>query len=121
MSSPLLGTNGQTFQGLFPADTIQKLIPESTPEANLWNHSDYPTIQDMVEYALGDAAKWEELVAVWRGVSGSDRLFISAIQVYYAGILCNHHGGNIHPLPMEFSNLVDMGTVDNRDLPSAIL
>jgi hypothetical protein len=64
MSSPLLGTNGRTFQGLFPANTIQKLIPESAPETNPQNYSDYPTVQDMVEYALGDSAKREELFAV---------------------------------------------------------
>jgi hypothetical protein len=121
MSSPLLSTTNQTFQGLFPSNTIHHLPPTVTPEANLRNPSEYPSVQDMVEYALGDDSKRDELTAVWKGVIGSDHLFISAVQAYYSGIHCNHYGGSIHPLPNEFEDLINMGTVDNCDPPSAML
>jgi hypothetical protein len=53
MSTNLLAVNGDTYVGLTINDTITR-FDATVLEENLYNHSPYPSIEDLVQHATGE-------------------------------------------------------------------
>jgi hypothetical protein len=86
MSTNLLAVNGDTYVGLTINNTITH-FDATVPEENLYNHSPYPSIEDLVQHTtrepwvrLGDSG------STWRGATGSDQLFMAAVQAYFSQV-----------------------------------
>ena len=120
MSAQLFSVQGNTYVG-FNSDDIITRIPHNTPESNLYNHSAYPSIQDMVDHATGDP--WDHLGntgLIWRGATGSDQLFMAAVQAYHSHLRRSSRD-SLHPTSLEWDTLIDMATLDNCDPPPLVL
>jgi hypothetical protein len=120
MSINLLSAHEQSFVG-FTTDDVITRIPVDTPELNIYNHSAYPSVEDMVEHAMGDPPRLGNSSVTWRGSNGSDQLFMAAVQAYFSKFRRSRSTANLHPMSLEWDTLIDMGCVDNRDPPPAIL
>ena len=121
MSIQLTATNGNTYVGLHGDEVITQ-FDNPTPDNNLWNHTTYPSTQDMVDHATGDP--WIRLGntgPVWRGATGSDQLFMAAVQAYHARIRRSPSREGTHPMSLEWDTLIDMAVLDNRDPPPPVL
>jgi hypothetical protein len=121
MSIRLLSANGESYVGITINDTITRIAAD-IPAENLYNHSAYPSVEDMVEHATGEP--WTRLGdsgSTWRGSTGSDQLFMAAIQAYFSSIRRSHSRDNLHPMSLEWETLIHMGTLDNQNPPPALL
>jgi hypothetical protein len=121
MSTNLLAVNGDTYVGLTINDTIT-CLDATVPEENRYNHSPYPSIEDLVQHAtrelwvrLGDSGP------TWRGATGSDQLFMAAVQAYFSQVCRSWACETLHPMSLEWETLIEMATLDNRDLPLPLL
>jgi hypothetical protein len=112
---------GETYVGLTINDTITRL-DSTVPDDNLYNHSPYPSIEDLVQHATGEP--WVQLGdsgSTWRGATGRDQLFMAAVQAYFSQVRCSQARETLHPMSLEWETLIEMATLDNRDPPPPLL
>ena len=121
MSIQLTAANGNTYVGQHGDEVITR-FDNPTPAHNLYNHTDYPSIQDMVDHATGDPwIRLGDTGPVWRGATGSDQLFMAAVQAYHSHLRRSRDREGLHPMSLEWDTLIAMAVLDNRDPPPTIL